>query len=173
MTHVVRTRSTLDALTIRQVVRDIDPTVPVARIQLMSAVVSDSIAVDALVLSLVAAAAGLAVLVGLVGGAAALSYAIATRRREFGVRLALGATPARLRALVLGRAGVMVGTGILAGAVVAGAASSVMGSMLFGVAALDGSTYIVSAAGLGLAVTITLGVASRGLSKIEPNEALR
>jgi predicted permease len=175
MTHVVRTTGSTDALipAVRGIVRQIDPNVPIARVRLMTDIVAESVAGDALILSLVASAAGLAVLVGLVGVAAAMSYTITARRREFGIRLALGATPMRLRGAVLGRACAVALSGVAAGALIVVLASALLESVLFGVRPIDPPTYVASAAGLGVAAAVALLLSSRGLARIQPVEILK
>jgi ABC-type antimicrobial peptide transport system permease subunit len=75
---------------------------------------------------------------------------VARRRKEIGVRLALGAAPSRVLSMVLGEAGVMVITGLAAGLVVAPASARLIRSFLFGLSPTDPRTMVLSAALLGL-----------------------
>jgi predicted permease len=124
-------------------------------------------------LRLLAAFAVVAVLLSALGLFGVLSYGVRLRGREFGIRLALGAEPARIRRMVLARGLVVSGAGIAAGLIGAAALSRVMTSQLFHVKPLDPGV-IAAAAGL---MAVVAGVAAylpaRRATAADPREALQ
>src|SRR5260370_38536006 len=115
----------------------------------MEAMVSDSIATPRLRMMLAGLFAGLALLLAIAGMYGVMSYITTQRIPEFGLRMALGASPRNVLALVLGRAARMTLLGVALGLALAFSATRVMSSMLFGLKATDVLTY----AGVLLAVT--------------------
>lgn len=159
--------------TIRELMARLAPGLPVDDLQTMSQQVSENVSLDRFVSVLSAAFAILATLLAATGLYGLLSYTVAQRTREIGLRLALGAPPARLRGMVMRQVGWMAlaGGGIgLAGAVFLGRAAE---SLLFG---LDGNEPAILA---GSVVVLALVVASAGYlparraSRIDPLVALR
>ena len=134
-------RSTVepDALlrTIPRVVADVDPDLPVDGLRTMESQFANDVYVDRLVTALSATFAILATVLTAVGLYGTLSYAVTQRTRELGVRLALGAVPARLRAMVLKQVGVMAATGCTVGVVAAIALVGTAEAILFGVSGYD------------------------------------
>jgi ABC-type antimicrobial peptide transport system permease subunit len=175
MTHVLRATGPAPAVVaaVRAAAADLDPDVPVARAETMTAIVSRAMARDTLVLTLVATAGGLAVLVGLVGLGGALAYSITERRRELGVRMALGASPGQLRWAVVRLPLIALTAGLAAGVPGAAALGAVFGSLLFEVEALDATSYLASASTLVATAAIALALPARRLRRISPVEALR
>jgi ABC-type antimicrobial peptide transport system permease subunit len=102
-----------------------------------------------------------------------LSFAVAQRTREIGIRVALGATRAEVMRLVIGQgmrlAAVGVGCGLLAAAI----ATRVLRSLLYGVAPSDPVTFVAIVAVLMLAVVVASWIPARRAASIDPTEALR
>jgi predicted permease len=119
------------------------------RFTTLDAMVSSSIATPRLRMVLVGTFAGLAVLLAMAGMYGVMSYVTTQRIPEFGVRMALGASPRRVVTLVLGRAAQLAGVGAVLGLAIAFSAARVITSMLFGLTATDAATY----AGVLLALT--------------------
>jgi ABC-type antimicrobial peptide transport system permease subunit len=117
------------------------------------------------------AALGLALAaVGIYG---VVSYSVAQRAREFGVRAALGAPPRALLRLVLGQGLALGACGVAIGAAAAAAATRVMASLLFGVSATDPATYVaVSAVLLGV-VAVACCVPAIRAARVDPTVAMR
>src|SRR5439155_27035253 len=113
MALVVRTSGspTATVTAVRRIVRDLDPTVPIFNVQAMSDVLRASTARLSLTLSLMAAAAVITLLLGTIGLYGVMAYMVALRTREFGVRVALGANPARLARTVAMRGLSLIGSG--------------------------------------------------------------
>jgi putative ABC transport system permease protein len=139
----------------------------------MEAMVSDSIATPRLRMMLAGLFAGLALLLAIGGMYSVMSYLTTQRIPEFGVRMALGASPRNVLALVLGRAAQMTALGVAAGLALAFSATRVMNAMLFGFKATDATTY----AGVLLAVTpivvLAAAVPAWRAARVDPVVALR
>jgi putative ABC transport system permease protein len=139
----------------------------------MEAMVSDSIATPRLRMMLVGLFAGLAILLALAGMYGVMSYVTAQRVPEFGVRMALGASPYKVLTLVLGRAALLAVLGVAVGLAIAFSATRIMNSMLFGMKATDAITY----AGVLLAVTpvvvLAAAIPAWRAARVNPVVALR
>jgi putative ABC transport system permease protein len=100
-------------------------------------------------------------------------HAVSRRRRELGIRLALGATPARVRQLVLSRAGVLVGTGVAAG--VAGSlwTSKFLAALLYGVEPFEPTIIMFAVVTLGVVGLLAAWIPAARASRIEPADVLR
>ncbi|HET9370345.1 MAG TPA: FtsX-like permease family protein, partial [Vicinamibacterales bacterium] len=175
LTHVVRTSVPPESVvpSVRAAVAALDSRVPLAEMQTMDAVVSRSMARDALVLALVTVAAGLAIVMGVVGLYGALAYSIAQQRRELGIRLALGATAGRLRRDVTRVPAVAIVAGVLTGTILAWLSGRLLAGLLFGVEAGDAATYAASATILLATCAVAVALSLRGLRRVSPLEALR
>jgi predicted permease len=139
----------------------------------MEAMVSDSIATPRLRMMLVGLFAALALLLAMAGMYGVMSYVTTQRIPEFGVRMALGASPANVLALVLGRAAQMTVLGVAAGLAIAFCTVRVINTMLFGLKATDTLTY----AGVLLAVTpfvvLAAAIPAYRAARVDPAVALR
>ncbi len=101
------------------------------------------------------------------------SYSVSQRTREIGVRMALGARPSSVLALVLGHGMILVGAGLAVGLVVAYVVSSFSQALFAGVSPHDPATFIVTAAGLGAIALLATYVPARRATRIDPLIALR
>jgi putative ABC transport system permease protein len=131
---------------IRELVRRRDPQLPIDDLKTLTAQVEDSLLTERLMMLLSVAFGGLAALLAALGVYGVLSFAVAARRSEIGVRMALGADPAAVRRLVLGDVArfLMIGTAI--GLPCAYALARAVESILFGVHASDPSIFAFGAA---------------------------
>ena len=102
-----------------------------------------------------------------------ISYAVARRTREMGVRLALGATPARVRRLVIGQTLVPVSVGLAIGLGASLALSRYVASLLYEVTARDTMTYLIAGAILLAAALAAAYLPARRASRVDPMQALR
>lgn len=174
--HVL-VRSTVDPAALlpalRSVVAEVDPTIPLAHPAPLADGIEQQTARPRFVLTLLLAFAGSAALLAVVGLYGAISYAVGLRRREFGVRVALGSGRSGIRALVLRESGrlILLGVGIgLLGAVVA---SSALEALLFEVSGTDPTTYVAAAALLGLAALAATWVPAWRVGRMDPVVVLR
>jgi putative ABC transport system permease protein len=122
---------------------------------------------------LVATFAGLALLLAMVGVSGVLAYTIQQRRREFGVRLALGANPRDLVGRVLRTATIIVGGGALAGLVLAAVIGRLMSSVLYEVQPFDPPTLAWVVVALGITAAIASAWPAWRASRVDPAAVLR
>jgi putative ABC transport system permease protein len=155
------------------VLSSLDPNLPVNDLRTMPEQVRENVFLDRLISTLSAAFAGLATLLAAIGLYGVLAYTVAQRTREFGLRMALGADPRRVRRLVLRQVGWMTVIGGAAGLGLAVLIGSLARSLLFEMQAYDPAVLAVSTGAL-VAVALTAGVipAVRA-SRIDPMRALR
>ena len=158
---------------LRQAVRDLDPDIPVSGITAMSTVVADSIDQPRFFAVLVGVFAVLALALAIVGIYGVVSYTVAQRTAEIGVRMALGAGRRDVLALVLGDGLKLTALGVLMGIAAAAAASASLTSLLFGVEALDPATFGAMTAILGAASIMACVVPARRATRVDPMVALR
>jgi predicted permease len=171
----VRAGGDASALTaaVRQQVRELDPTLSVLDIRTLEQQVAQSLQQQKTNVILLAVFGGLALLLAAIGLYGVASYSVTQRTREIGVRMALGAQPSSVQALVLGHGMVLVAIGLAAGLIVAYASAVLMNSLFVGVSTRDPLTYGVTAAGLGLIALVASYIPARRATRIDPLIALR
>jgi ABC-type antimicrobial peptide transport system permease subunit len=123
--------------------------------------------------ALIGGFAGLALALAAVGIYGVVAYATAQRRRELGIRLALGAEPAGLIRLIVRQAMLPVGLGLLAGLGAALGASRLLRSLLYGVSPLDVGTYVGVAAFVAGVALVASWLPARRAARVDPLVALR
>ena len=122
---------------------------------------------------LVGGFAGLALLLGVVGLYGTVAYSVGQRTREIGVRMALGADPGSIHAMVLKEAGGLTAFGVLAGVACSLATTALIRKLLFGVRSWDVSTLLAVAAVLAICSLLASYIPARRAARINPVEALR
>jgi ABC-type antimicrobial peptide transport system permease subunit len=175
MALVLRTTLDLASLTpaVRAAVREVDPEQPLYEVRPMTEVVAHSLQGPWLSSRLLGAFAGLALLLASAGVYGVVSFLTEARRREFGVRLAVGADAGAIVRLVLGQGLGRVGAGLLLGLAVSAALGRVLTAMLHGVSALDVPTYIAAAAVMFGATLAASALPAWRASRTDPALALR
>jgi putative ABC transport system permease protein len=173
----VYVRGSIDAdalkATIPRVMAEIAPDVPLVIVQTLRERLNDNVYIDRLLTTLSTGFAALATLLAGIGLYGVLAYNVTQRTRELGLRLALGAAPARLQAMVLKQVGVMalIGAGIgLTAAVGLGAAAE---ATLFGLSGHDPVVFVAATALLAVVVFAASWLPARRASNVAPTEALR
>jgi predicted permease len=151
----------------------VDPSLPLASVQTLGDLYERSMARTALTLVLLAITGGMALLLGLVGIYGVISYTLAQRTREIGIRMALGARDAALKRMLLGRVLALVLVGAVLGVGGAAAMSRLMESLLFGVTALDPATYALVAVMLVATAAVAGYLPARRVTRVDPMQALR
>lgn len=157
----------------RAAVLSMDPNQPVARVRTMTEVFETSVASRRFHMFLVSVFAVLAVILSVVGLYAVLSYSVAERIREMGVRAALGARPSDLLRLVLVDGLKLVGTGIAVGLSAAFVLTRFLQALLFGVDAHDPQTFILAPLILLAGGLLGCLAPARRAMRIDPATALR
>jgi putative ABC transport system permease protein len=175
LNFVLRTTRPADALAgaIHQAVSVLDPAVPVIRLRGMDEVFEEAIGRPRLLADLLAMFAGLALLLAAIGSYGVLSYMVTERRREIGIRMALGADRSSVLQMVLGQGMRLTVTGAAIGLAVAFSLNRLLASLLFGVAPFDPLT-LVSVAGLMAAVAlVACYLPALGATRVDPMIVLR
>jgi len=162
-----------DAAAARSAVWSIDPRLPVAVVRTMDEIVSRSIVEFTFTMLTLGIAAVMALVLGAVGLYGVLSYAVTLRVREIGVRLALGAQPARLMANIVGQGVAIAAVGLLVGVAGAYGLTRFLGELLYDTKALDVPTFAAMAGGLFLVAVLASYLPARRAASVSPLESLR
>ena len=158
----------------RRAVYAVDPNVPVANILTLDQIVARSISQPRFYTTLLAVFAAVALLLAAIGIFGVLSYAVAQRTREIGIRIALGAQERAVLVLVVREAMLLAGAGVGAGLVLALALSrSLVSKMLFSTSPHDAATFVSVAAILSGVALIASYIPARRATRVDPNVALR
>jgi putative ABC transport system permease protein len=175
MALVVKTAAAPSSLisSLRAQVAAIDPDLPIAKVQTAKQVISSATQGRRFTMSLMTLFAGLALVLAAIGLYGVISYSVAQRTQEIGVRMALGARISDVLLMVLREGLAVTATGVFVGLAAALAVVQLLDKLLFGVAAHDAITFTV-VAGILLAVGILSSLMpARRASKIDPMVALR
>ena len=174
VTLVVRSTLSTAAATaaVRTALREVDPQQPLHTVQTLDEVIETSLGGRRLTLGLIAAFAAVAALLAATGLYALVSQLVAQRRREIGVRMALGATTRAIGRWVVSESLALTGVGIVLGLAGGWGASKLVAHQLYGVGPLDPWTWGAVVAGvLALALSATLSPALRA-ARTEPSRVL-
>ena len=158
---------------VRSAMRELDPALPLQRPRAMRAVFGETLAGQRLPMVLLAGFAALAMIVAAVGLYGVTAQLVAARTREFGVRMALGADPGRVRTLVLGESARTAALGLALGLGAAFWLSRLLTGMVHGVSRTDPLTFAATAAVLMGATFLASWLPARRATRVEPVEALR
>jgi predicted permease len=159
--------------TVRAEIRSLDPGVPVDRIGTMAGALSESIALSRFRSFLMAVFAITALLLAAIGIYGVVAYSVARRTREIGVRMALGATPSGVIALIVRQGSRPVVVGMALGLAGAFALTRALEGMLFGVTASDPLTFAGGTVALSAVAVVACLVPALRASRIDPLMALR
>jgi len=175
-TVVIRTtRADPHTLTtpLRNAVRALDPRLALYQVQTFDEAVSTSLWRQRLQGNVLSIFALLAVVLACTGLYGVISYTVAERTREVGVRMALGATRGNVLALVFAQSGRLVALGVALGLIVAFFATRLLGTLLYGIGATDLTTFISVPAGLGVVALVAALIPARRASQVDPIIAMR
>lgn len=154
-------------------VREADPSVPVVRLRDMNGVFDESIRRPRLLAQLLGGFAGLALLLAAIGTYGVLSYMVAERRREIGIRMALGADQGSVLSNVMTQGLTLTSIGIVAGLAGAFALKRLIASLLYGVQPTDATTLVGVVATITLVAAMACLVPAWRASRVDPNIVLR
>ena len=158
---------------VREVISQVDPLLPVTRTITLSEQISQSVS-QARALAAIAACLGvLALLLATVGTYGLMSYSVACRRREIGIRIALGAQRQRIMAEATREALVLVCAGICAGVPAAVAAAPLIKSQVYSIGLADPLTIVMAAVVMAVAAGLASYLPARRASRVDPVESLR
>ena len=172
--YVVKTaRAEVIAPEVRALVREVAPNAPMYRVFTMAGLARDSMVRLSFTMLTLGIAAGLALVLGAVGLYGVLSYVVAQRTREIGVRIALGAETGQVRRMVVAQGARVVAAGVVAGLLAALASTRALGNLLFGIAPVDAATYAGMSAFMLAVGMLASYVPARRASSVDPVESLR
>jgi predicted permease len=158
---------------VRTIVREIAPEAPMYRVYTMEGLAAGSMVRLSFTMLTLGIASTLALILGTVGLYGVLSYIVAERTKEIGVRMALGARAEQVRLMVVAQGARVVAIGVVIGVAVAFASTRALGSLLFGIEAIDVPTFAaMSAAMLGIGLLASY-LPARRASNVAPTESLR
>ncbi len=175
MNVALRTRGEPTAVmnTARAEVGRLDETLPLANLQSMEANMAGSLARPRFLTLLLGIFAGLALTLAAVGTYGVVSYFVAERNREIGIRMAMGAQPGAVLALVLRHGGSLAVGGLVVGLLGAYSLSRLMRSLVFGVATTDLTTYVAAPAVLAVVALLACWLPARRATRVDPAIVLR
>ena len=158
---------------IRQAVWSVNPNLPLELVRTQQEVVDLSMARTSFTLVMLAIAGSMALVLGVIGLYGVIAYAVSRRRREIGIRIALGAQRAEVHGLFMRHALLLTVIGVAIGLAAAAGLTRLMSSLLFGVEPIDPPTFTAVAILLALAATLASYLPARRASRVDPVEALR
>jgi predicted permease len=172
---VLRTTLPPSALSraIDRAVHEADPTVAVAGLREMSGVFAAAISRPRLLAQLIGAFAGLALALAAIGTYGLLSYVVAERRREIGIRMALGAPRSRVLAQIMQQGLQLAAMGLVAGLAGALGLNRLIASMLFGIQSTDPATIAAVIATIAIVAAFACWLPAFRASRLDPNVVLR
>jgi len=159
--------------TVRRTIAGVDSKVPVFNVREMDQVIVEANSDARIEAQLLGIFAGLALLLAAVGIYGVMSYLVAQRTQELGIRMALGAQPLDVLRLVLERGVMLTVAGLAIGLVAAFAITRLLSKLLFGVSATDPLTFFGVAMLLGLVALAACWIPARRAMRVDPMAALR
>jgi len=172
--YVVKTpRAEVIAPEIRALVREVAPGAPMYRTYTMADLAAETRLPLAFTMLTLGVISLLAVILGTVGQYAVLSYIVAERTREIGVRMALGAQAARVQRMVVGQGARVLAVGVGLGLLAAAVSTRTLRSLLFGVDALDAVAFVTVAGAMVLVGLLAAWLPARRASQVDPMESMR
>jgi putative ABC transport system permease protein len=159
--------------TLEAAVWEKDPAVPIVRLRDMDAVFAESIRRPRLLAQLISAFAGLALLLAAVGTYGVLSYMVTERRREIGIRMALGAARLSVIGLVMKQGLRATVVGVVVGVAGAVGVNRLIATLLFGVKPTDPTTFAAAIVTITLVAAIACWLPAWRASRLDPNVVLR
>ena len=175
MTLVIRTEGDPAAVApaVQREIRSLDPNQPVSDVRTMKQVMADWVSRSRFNTLLLGIFAGLATLLSAVGIFGVMNYSVALRTREIGLRLAVGAQPRQVLMLILKQGLLLTIVGVVLGLVAAFALTRLLSGLLFGVTAVDATTFTSISVLLVIVSLLACYLPARRAMRIDPLQALR
>jgi putative ABC transport system permease protein len=172
---VVRTRGNPEGVlpNVAAIVRQMDAEAPLYNVAMLERILSNSVTLPRMYAVLLGLFAALAITLAAVGIYGVMAYAVVQRKREIGIRMALGARPAAVLAMMVGQGAAITGAGIACGIVAAVWTSRWLRAPLFGVTAGDRTTFIATSAIFAAVALAASYVPARRATTVDPSVALR
>jgi ABC-type antimicrobial peptide transport system permease subunit len=175
MTFVVRTRNAGTTLlpALRETLRELDPTLPMRSVGTIADDVERHLAEPGFYSTLLGAFAGIALMLSAVGLYGLVSYQVARRRREIGIRMAIGARTDKLVGMIAAMGLRPAAIGLAVGLLATIAASRALDSLLYGISPLDPLTWLAVMLFLALVTAGATILPARRAARVAPTEVLR
>jgi predicted permease len=175
VTLVVKTRDAAASYVepLRDAIRRADPSLAIFDVRTMERHVSDAMIVPRLILAVAVVAGCVGAVIAIVGMYGVIAFAVVRRRRELGIRLAIGARPREILVMILTEGSILTVVGIIVGAVAALGVTRFGASLLYGVTPTDAVTFLVVAATLLIVALLACLVPARAAARLDPVEVLR
>jgi predicted permease len=174
MTVYLRTTDPVGAISAaRERVAKLDSTMPIYAVRSMDAQINGSLANERMIATLSSVFGGLATLLAILGLYGVMSYTVAQRTREIGIRMALGAARGSVVSLVMREVGLLVAVGVTAGVAASLALTRLVQSQLYGLGSRDPVTLLLATVGLGLVACAAGYFPALRASRVDPMVALR
>lgn len=158
---------------VQESIWEIDPTLPLLGVRRLDELVSRSMAQTSFALVLLSVAAGIALLLGLIGVYGVLSYAVSQRTSEIGMRVALGARSEDVIRMVLRQGLAIAVVGLASGMALSLALTRWMASLLHGVSPRDPLTFVLVPVVLLVVALLATYLPARRAARVDPMDALR
>jgi predicted permease len=172
--YVVRTATAIDLTgPVRRAVAAVNPNLAVAQVRTLQEILDRAAEQMAFTMVLLAIAAAVALMLGVVGIYGVMSYIVSQRTGEIGVRLALGAEPGSIAAMIVRNGGSVALAGIAVGLAGALAASRLMESLLYGVSPRDPAVFAATTVTLLVVALVACWFPARRAARLNPVDALR
>jgi ABC-type antimicrobial peptide transport system permease subunit len=175
MALVVRTSVDPASITtaVQRAVRELDPSLPTFDVKPMTAVVSSSMAQLSFIILILGAAAAVTLVLGAIGLYGVMAYVVTLRTKELGVRIALGAQPSAVAAMMTKQGLALTAFGIGGGLLLFALVARFLRSFLFGVAPSDPLTLAAASLTLVAIATLASWIPARRAARVDPADALR
>ncbi len=158
---------------VQQAVWAVNPNLPIARVTTLADLYDRSMAQTSFALIVLGVAGGVALLLGLVGIYGVIAYIVEGRKREVGIRMAIGATSGQVQSLFLRRGLALTGVGLAVGLAAAAAVMRLLSTLLFGITSFDPVTYGVVTVSLAVVALIATWLPARHATRVDPSIALK